>query len=214
MVCHPIFARMYDWLLRGNEEAGLRELRAELLRPASGETLEIGAGTGLNLEHYPDAVTRLVLAEPDPHMSARLRERLAARPPAVETVEVIDAGAEQLPFADDSFDTVVSTLVLCSVPDPRLAVGEMRRVLRPAGRLLYMEHVRDQDGTRRARWQDRLERPWRTLMGGCHPNRDSGAILADTFGASSPDPGEFPGPGTALVKPLISGSLPADSSGS
>ena len=129
---HPIFAALYDRLLAANEQAGLREMRAELLRSARGRTLEIGAGTGLNLRHYPAAVTDLVLSEPDPHMAKRLREAVNAAAP-VDSVQVVEAGAEELPYASTSFDTVVSTLVLCTVERPEGAVSEIRRVLKPDG---------------------------------------------------------------------------------
>lgn len=202
---HPVFAFLYEPLIGANEKAGLRSIRAELLRSATGRTLEIGAGTGLNLEHFPDAVTELVLAEPDPHMSKRLRRRLEARPRPAAGVEMVDAEAEQLPFEDASFDTVVVTLVLCSARDPRRAVEEIRRVLRPGGAFLYIEHVRDDEGTRRGRWQDRLCPLWAGLMGGCHPNRDSGRLVSEAFGVPEPVKGTFPGSGTALLKPLIDG---------
>jgi ubiquinone/menaquinone biosynthesis C-methylase UbiE len=184
---HPIFAAIYDRALASLERDGLRDMRAELLADARGETLEVGAGTGHNLEHYPDAVSRLVLAEPDPHMAKRLRPHaLATRGQAVE---VIEAPAEALPFEDASFDTVVSTLVLCTVSDPAKAVFELRRVLRDDGRLLLIEHVRGADGTRLTRWQDRLEQPWGWFAGGCHPNRATEAALAaggfDLEGVSS-----------------------------
>jgi ubiquinone/menaquinone biosynthesis C-methylase UbiE len=173
---HPIFAAIYDRALAACERDGLREMRAQLLAQARGETLEIGAGTGHNLDHYPEAVTRLVLAEPDPHMAKRLRPHaLQARG---EETEVIAAPAESLPFEDRSFDTVVSTLVLCTVEDPPRAASELRRVLRDDGRLLLIEHVRSSDSPRFARWQDRLERPWGWFAGGCHPNRDTAATLA------------------------------------
>lgn len=215
MAGHPIFAALYEKLLAANEQAGLRDIRAGLLRSASGRTLEIGAGTGLNLEHYPDAVTELVLSEPDPHMAKRLRATVGTRSP-VDSVEVSEAGAESLPYEADSFDTVVSTLVLCTVSDPERAVAEASRVLRPGGRLLFIEHVRDRAGTRRSQWQDRLERPWGWFLGGCHPNRDTGRLIADAFEVPEPHPGEMPGtdPATGLIKPLISGEarvpLPAD----
>jgi ubiquinone/menaquinone biosynthesis C-methylase UbiE len=173
---HRIFASVYDLMLRGTERGGLRDMRAELLSEAGGRTLELGAGTGLNLAHYTGAVTELVLTEPDPHMARRLRRRLQDEPPAPARVEVVEAPAERLPFEDGSFDSVVSTLVLCSVETPATATGEIARVLKPDGRLLYLEHVRaDDDGL--ARWQDRLERPWGWLGAGCHPNRDTVAQL-------------------------------------
>jgi ubiquinone/menaquinone biosynthesis C-methylase UbiE len=173
---HRIFAGLYDRMLRGTERGGLRGMRAELLAGARGRTLELGAGTGLNLAHYTDAVTELVLTEPDPHMARRLRKRLEDEPPAPARVEVVEAPAERVPFEDGSFDSVVSTLVLCSVVAPAAATGEIVRVLRPDGRLLYLEHVRSTDRGL-ARWQDRLERPWRWLGAGCHPNRDTVAEL-------------------------------------
>jgi len=159
------FALVYDRINSPAETAGLSQERQKLLAQASGETIEIGAGTGLNLAHYPATVTRLVLTEPDRHMAARLRRRVAAiRPDA----EVLDAGAAQLPFPDASFDTAVVTFVLCSVPDPDAALTEIARVLRPGGRLLFAEHVRAEDPALAAR-QDRQPLTYKLI--GCHPNR-------------------------------------------
>jgi SAM-dependent methyltransferase len=152
---------------RRAERGPLGTRRRELLREASGRVLEIGAGTGANLPHYP-AVTRLVLTEPDAAMRRRIRPRLAG---AGFPVEVRDAPAERLPFPDGSADTVVATLVLCSVDDPARALAEVRRVLRPGGRLLFLEHVRARG--RAARWQDRIAPVWRRLAGGCRPNRET-----------------------------------------
>ena len=178
MTGHPLFAALYDRLLASAEEGGLQEMRATLLADATGRTLELGAGTGHNLPHYAASVTELVLTEPDPHMASRLRKHVAVEPPAPVDVRVLDAPAEDLPFDDGSFDTVVSTLLLCTVEDPCRAVAEARRVLRPGGSLLYLEHVRDPDGARLARWQDRLARPWGWIAGGCHPNRPTAETLA------------------------------------
>jgi ubiquinone/menaquinone biosynthesis C-methylase UbiE len=174
---HRIFAGLYDLMLSGTERGGLRDMRAELLAGARGRTLELGAGTGLNLAHYTDAVTELVLTEPDPHMARRLRKRLDDEPPAPARVEVVEAPAERVPFEDGSFDSVVSTLVLCSVESPDAAAREVARVLKPEGRFLCLEHVRGPDGDAVVRWQDRLERPWGWLGAGCHPNRDTVAEL-------------------------------------
>lgn len=135
----PVFAALYDSLFCGVEKKGMREKRGDLLRSASGRTLEIGAGTGLNLAHYPHNVTELVLTEPDRFMAQRLRKRVAAEAPAPSSVTVLEAGSENLPFASESFDTVVSTLVLCSVQDPRAAAMEIARLLKPQGRLLVLE---------------------------------------------------------------------------
>jgi len=133
-----LFAALYDPFNKGSEAAGMREERRQLLAATEGETIEIGAGTGLNLAHYPEAATRLVLAEPDQHMRRRLRKRVDALDRAAE---IIDAPAERLPFPDASFDTVVCTLSLCGIPDEQRAVAEMKRVLRPGGRLLLLDHI-------------------------------------------------------------------------
>ena len=168
---HPIFAALYDPMAASAERGWMGERRRRLLAGAHGAVLEIGGGTGANLPHYRD-VDRVIVTEPDSFMRKRLGQRLAdARVP----VKVSDAEAEALPFRDGSFDTVVSTLVLCTVPDQEAALDEVRRVLRPGGRLLFIEHVRAEGST--ARWQDRLERPWGWLFAGCHPNRETVATI-------------------------------------
>lgn len=168
-----VFAGTYDRISSRAEEAGIREIRKGLVGQATGRTLEIGAGTGLNLEHYGPEVTKLVLVEPSPHMAKKLRARIAE---SGRAAEVVEASAERLPFADESFDSVVVTLVLCSVPDQDAALGEIARVLTPGGRMLFLEHVRSDD-PKIARWQDRLERPWGFIGAGCHPNRDTLAAI-------------------------------------
>ena len=155
------FTALYDRLMASTEEEGLREMRREILSTASGRTIDLGAGTGANLGLYPDSVTELVLAEPDPHMLRKLQPK--AEEAGVEA-EVVEAGAERLPFEDSSFDTAVFTLVLCTVPDPAAALAEAARVLKPGGRLLFVEHVRSEEGGL-ARWQDRLETAVALLRG-------------------------------------------------
>jgi ubiquinone/menaquinone biosynthesis C-methylase UbiE len=199
-----MFARFYDRLMAGTERAGLREMRGALLAQASGRVLELGAGTGHNLEHYTNAVTELIMAEPDPHMARRLRERIEEEGTAAGRPSVIEAPAEDLPFDDGSFDTVVATLVLCTVQDPTRAAAEIRRVLVEGGRLLYLEHVRS---SRRglARWQDWLERPWGFFAGGCHPNRATDQLLAGAgFWIDSLERDRLP-KAPPLVRPLIRG---------
>jgi ubiquinone/menaquinone biosynthesis C-methylase UbiE len=201
---HPIFAALYDRMLAGSERAGLMEMRRELLAHASGRVLELGAGTGHNLEHYTDAVTELVMTEPDPHMARRLRERLASHGSPVASASVVEAPAEDLPFDDGSFDTVVATLVFCTVEDPPRAVAEARRVLVEGGTLLYLEHVRARS-SRLARWQDRLERPWGFFAAGCHPNRATDQLLADAgFWIDSMEWGRLP-KAPPIARPLIHG---------
>jgi ubiquinone/menaquinone biosynthesis C-methylase UbiE len=201
---HPLFARFYDRLTAGTERAGLGAMRRQLLSSASGRVLELGAGTGHNLEHYTDAVTELVLAEPDAHMARRLRERLAREGTAAGNPSVIDARAEELPFDDGSFDVVVATLVLCTVQDPGRALAEARRVLVEGGRFLYLEHVRS-SRSRLARWQDWLERPWGFFSGGCHPNRATDELLAGAgFWIDSLERDQLP-KAPPMVRPLIRG---------
>jgi ubiquinone/menaquinone biosynthesis C-methylase UbiE len=195
-----LFAALYDTVGKGSEAAGIREERRQLLAAAEGTTIELGAGTGLNLEHYPQAVTRLVLVEPDRHMRRRLRRRL-------ETVgreaEIVDAAAEDLPFPDASVDTAVVTYVLCSVPDQEEALAEISRVLKPNGRLLFLEHVRSAD-PKLARRQDRI-RPVYNLFG-CNPNRDTLArIEASTLTVESVKHGEVP-KAPRVGSPLIVGT--------
>lgn len=165
---HRLFAFCFAHLApRAERLDGALGHRRELLAHARGRVVEIGSGTGLNLPHYPEAVTQVVATEPDPHMRRRLAKAVAFAP---RPVAVVDAVAERLPFADRAFDTAVASLVLCSVDDPGASLAELRRVLRPDGRLLVYEHVRAEDPRRAAR-QDLLERPWGLVGAGCHPNR-------------------------------------------
>jgi SAM-dependent methyltransferase len=166
-------AAIYDPFMRGSEKAGMAERRRQLVSAARGAVLELGAGTGLNLEHYPRGLERLVVCEPEPHMFKRVSRR------AEElglSAELVQAPAEQLPFEDDSFDTVVGTLVLCTVADPARALAEIRRVLRPGGSFLFVEHVRS-DSPRLARWQDRLSGPWQAFAEGCRCNQNTLDLL-------------------------------------
>jgi len=195
-----LFAAMYDTVSKGSEAAGMREERRQLLAGAEGATIEIGAGTGLNLEHYPEAVTRLVLAEPDRHMRRRLQQRVDALGRAAE---VVDASAERLPFPDATFDTAVVTLVLCSVPSQEAALAEIARVLKPNGRLLFLEHVRSDD-PKVAKRQDRI-RPLYNLVD-CNPNRETlAAIEASALRVEAVRHGEVP-KAPKVERPMIVGT--------
>ena len=145
-------ALTYDRQLAKVEQAGLGELRQTLLADASGQVLEVGGGTGANLPFYGPDVESLTITEPEPAMLRRLERRVREQSP---DTKVLRAPAEDLPFEDNRFDVAVSTLVLCGVDDQARALGELRRVLRPGGRLIFIEHVRS-DEPRLARWQDRL----------------------------------------------------------
>jgi ubiquinone/menaquinone biosynthesis C-methylase UbiE len=201
---HPIFARFYDRMTAGTERAGLAEMRRELLAQATGRTLELGAGTGHNLPYYTDAVTELVLAEPEPNMAKQLLERLTETQGLSGRASVIAAPAEELPFDDASFDTVVTTLVLCTVENPDRALAEARRVLVEGGRLIFLEHVRGKS-RRLAWWQDRFERPWGFFAGGCHPNRPTDQLLAGAgFWIDSLERTKLP-KAPPIVRPLVRG---------
>ena len=196
------FAAAYDRVFFGAvERAGLADMRAGLLTGVRGRTLELGAGTGLNLRHYPaDAGITLVLTEPEEPMARRLERRVHdVRPDA----SVVRAPADRLPFAAGSIDTVVSTLVLCTVPDQQAALREIRRVLGPEGTLLFLEHVRSDD-PKVTRRQDRLQPLWVHVAHGCHCNRDTLAAIRRAGFDVDVQHGQLP-KAPAFIRPLIIG---------
>lgn len=151
------------------EKAGAAAHRDELLADLRGTVVEVGAGSGLCFAHYPTTVTEVLAVEPEPYFRQMATEAAASVPTAVR---VVAGSAEHLPAGDGTFDAAVASLVLCSVPDQKAALAEIRRVLRPGGELRFYEHVRAVD-TRLARWQDRVDRIWPRLGAGCHANRDT-----------------------------------------
>ncbi len=164
---HPWLARTLDFVMRP-----LYPARRLVVPEATGRVLEIGVGTGLNFGLYRD-VDALVGVDPDPFMLERARPRAAELPfPA----ELHQTGAERLPFVDASFDTVVITFTLCTIPDPDAALVEARRVLKPGGRLLFVEHTRSIQPMARV-LQDALTPLWKRLAGGCHMNRPALAMV-------------------------------------
>jgi ubiquinone/menaquinone biosynthesis C-methylase UbiE len=197
---HRFFAWGFDRLGRRADAHGTEARRLALLAPAGGLVVEVGAGTGLNLARYPPAVTSVVAVEPDPHMLKRLRG--VAREAPVPT-EVVRGRAERLPIRTGVVDTLVASLVLCSVTDPGAALAEATRVLAPGGRLLFFEHVRSED-PRFARRQDLVERPWGWVGGGCHPNRDTlASIRAAGFAIEELE--RWDEPGAMFAKPHVLG---------
>lgn len=161
------FALAYDPFCWLGEIAGMRRLRSRVLSSAHGRVVEIGAGTGLNIARYPDDLDELVLMEPDPSMRQKLARRLHRYG---HVSRIVDAPGERIPLAGASVDTVVSTLVLCTVNDPEQALREIARVLRPDGQLLFIEHVRARSRFLAA-CQDFMLQPWLRFAAGCRCNR-------------------------------------------
>jgi ubiquinone/menaquinone biosynthesis C-methylase UbiE len=191
---------MYDRMSAGTEDAGLRELRRRLLADAKGRVLEIGGGTGLNLQLYGSGVESLTVTEPEPPMLRRLERKVREHAPLTK---VLRARAEELPFADDSFDTVVSTLVLCGVDDQAQSLRELHRVLRPGGQFMFIEHVRS-DEPKVARMQDRMNVVNQFVVR-CDCNRATlDSIEAEGFEVTKLDRTELP-KAPPFARPLIVG---------
>lgn len=170
----------------------VRRQRAKVVPRAQGRVLEVGIGSGLNLPYYDASrVSAIVGLDPSGAMQRRAERRIAA---AGLQVEFVGLSAEKIPQPDASFDSVLITYTLCSIPDPLGALAEMRRVLKPSGRLLFCEHGRAPDAAVR-RWQDRLTPLWRRFGGGCHLNRDIPALLrAGGFVCDAVESMYLPGP--------------------
>ena len=198
-----VMAFFYDRAIKKTEDACLRQWRSELLLGLEGAVLEIGAGTGASLPHYPPGVTRLLLSEPDPHMRRRLRARVEERNDA--RIGVVASGAEQIDAADASFDHVVASLVCCSVSDPGASLAEIHRVLRPGGSFVFLEHVAAAEGTSRRRWQDRLTPLWKRVMGNCHLNRDTERAIREAGFAIERIERESMRKAPPIVRPTIRG---------
>lgn len=164
---HPVFARLYDLYMLPQELWGVRARRRRVVEGATGLTLELGVGTGLNFPFYR-RVRFVVGVDPDPHMLGRARRRAGD---ACVPVRLVRAAGEALPFADETFDTVVSTLVFATIPDADAAAREVHRVLKRDGTLRFFEHFRSEQPLL-ARLQDLVAPAWKKVLGGCEPNRD------------------------------------------
>ena len=198
------FAFTYDRFSKGMEEAGLAEMRRNLIEGASGDVLEIGGGTGANLSYYAAGVESLTITEPEPPMLKRLQRKAGEQN---SHATILRAPAEDLPFEDASFDTVVSTLVLCGVDDQPRAVRELRRVLRPGGRLIFIEHVRSDD-PQTAKMQDRMN-PLNRLVVCCDCNRPTlDTVRSAGFDVTELEQTELP-KAPPFGRPLIIGTATA-----
>jgi ubiquinone/menaquinone biosynthesis C-methylase UbiE len=161
---------VFPWVLEAvMNQRVFRRLRREALSPAAGRILEIGFGTGINLGYYPEGTQRVVGVDSNPGVAPMARRRATAHGIEVEHHQL---SAEQLPFDTASFDTVVSTFTLCSIPDVQRALAEVRRVLRPGGEFIFLEHGLSPDPPV-ARWQRRINPVWKIVGDGCHLDRDT-----------------------------------------
>jgi ubiquinone/menaquinone biosynthesis C-methylase UbiE len=162
------FPKLYDTFMGPLERGGFKKIRMPLIEKAQGQVLEIGSGTGINFPYYTKA-NQVIAIEPEPLMNEQsIKRAMKARVP----IEVIQAGAEEIPFSEDSFDTVVSTLVFCTIPNPTKALQEIRRVCKANGTVLFFEHVRLKH-SRLGKLQDLLTPVWKRLCDGCHLNRNT-----------------------------------------
>jgi ubiquinone/menaquinone biosynthesis C-methylase UbiE len=150
--------------------------RERVLAGAEGRVLEIGIGAGANLKFYPARVKEILALEPSAKLASMARRAAAASPRRIAAVNFMEASAEAIPLEPGTVDTVLMTWTLCSIPAPLQALGEMRRVLKPSGQLLFVEHGQSPDGSVK-KWQDRLTPLWKRIAGGCHLNRPVSGLL-------------------------------------
>jgi ubiquinone/menaquinone biosynthesis C-methylase UbiE len=168
------FANWYDFFMSPLEKNKFKGIRKELLAKAAGNVLEIGSGTGINFPLYESA-EKVVAIEPSPYMLERSRSKYKQ---GVVPIQLVQAGAENLPFADSTFDTVVATLVMCTIPNPEKAVQEMKRVCKPGGKILLFEHVKMENRFLGA-LQEALTPAWKKVCDGCCLNRNTMGLFAD-----------------------------------
>jgi ubiquinone/menaquinone biosynthesis C-methylase UbiE len=202
-----MFAAGYDFFMQRTEEETMAPHRRDLLSRVRGRVIEIGGGTGANLPFYGPAVEELVITEPEEPMARRLERKLSAFPAL--PARVVRAPAEALPVEDGAFDYAVSTLVLCTVDDPPRSLSELRRVLKPGGQLVFLEHVRSDDPGL-AKWQDRLHGLQYLIGHGCHCNRPTLSYVKDAGFTVADVERDKTKKAPPIVQPLIAGvaSLP------
>lgn len=196
-------AKFYDSAMKNTEKLCLSQWRSELLRKVQGDILEIGSGTGINLKYYPDTINHLVLSEPDQNMRHQLNKRIDAS--GRKDISIADNDAETIDFPDESFDYVVSTLVLCSVKDQFNSLTRLKRLLRPNGKLIFLEHVAAEENPKLLKWQKRLQPFWRFIAGNCHLARNTESVIKQVgFSMIQLEKTTFLG-APSIVGPIIKG---------
>jgi ubiquinone/menaquinone biosynthesis C-methylase UbiE len=196
-------AELYDATMRRCEARCLGKWRSELLSGTTGDVLEVGAGTGINLQHYSERIENLILSEPDAHMRRHLKRRIEHS--GNKNVTIADFPVDAIDYPDESFDGVVSTLVMCSVADQPTGLKEIYRLLRPDGSFFFIEHVVARNDPRLLRWQRILEPLWAAMCGNCHITMDTeGAIKGAGFAVDRIESLSMLG-APAVVKPVIKG---------
>ncbi|MEN8218519.1 MAG: class I SAM-dependent methyltransferase [Pseudomonadota bacterium] len=189
--------------MKNTEKLCLSQWRTELLGNVRGDILEIGSGTGVNLKYYPYTINQLVLSEPNINMRHYLNKRIedAGR----DNISMAHNNAESIDFPDESFDYIVSTLVLCSVTDQLNCLTELKRLLRPNGKLLFIEHVAAEDNPRLFKWQKRIEPFWKIIGGNCHLTRNTESVIKQAgFNSIQLEKTSFLG-APSIVGPIIKG---------
>lgn len=197
-------ALFYDKLMKSTEDACLIDWRRELLKDIDGKVLEIGAGTGASLDLYPKRpALEIFLSEPDGNMRGQLKEKVQRQ--TSSNVTVLSCPGEKIESEDNFFDVVFVSLVCCSVTDVQASLKEIKRVLKPSGSFVFLEHVAAEDGTTRRKWQNRLNMFWRKLAGNCHLNRETERYIKDAGFTIQDIKRESMRKAMSLVRPTIRG---------
>jgi ubiquinone/menaquinone biosynthesis C-methylase UbiE len=205
-------ALFYDKVMKATEDACLINWRKDLLKDIQGSVLEIGAGTGASLDLYPSTDGLLItLSEPDKNMRAQLEAKITSK--KLSNVSLLTCSSENISAEDDSYDYVFASLVCCSVNDVNATLREIKRVLKPDGGFIFLEHVAAESGSARRKWQNRANPFWKKLAGNCHLNRDTENLIRDAGFVLDYVKHESMRKAMPLVRPTIRGIARIDNNG-